>query len=175
MRRILSLILVLVMASISCVFSSENEAELPCSPPPENFSEDLIFGTWKATVLNEDYLIIQPDGTYKQIVRIDYLDYSYESDWQRWWIEYSDIGRPYLHLEDYRPCVAVFDENCNEAGFGDIGWYDFCEEKWAEAEDKGIVIIMGGQSDNLALKEISLLLFGGYDHTYGYRKLVPQE
>jgi hypothetical protein len=86
-----------------------------CTPPPEGFSEQDLVGTWEGRSIGiSDTLIIREDGTYKQIIHINYEtepDIDYETDWQPWRLEYVD-GIPYLHLEGMRLCAINTNLSC---------------------------------------------------------------
>jgi hypothetical protein len=115
-----------------------------CAPPPESFTEADLIGTWVAgwSEMN-DTLIIQDNGLYKQIIYDKAANYSYESEWQRWWVEFGESGTPYLYLEGMHICVATFGIDCKQIGGGDQGFYDFCEERMIHMPDKGVLAVIG--------------------------------
>ena len=117
--------------------------------PPSDFSESYLVGTWVARRLGDsDTLIISEGGTYKQIIHLEYSDYTgepdvdYETDWQRWWLEYHPSGIPYLHLEGMRFCAINPSFNCEEPT-GLTHWYDFCEDSSIAMDNEGILIVLG--------------------------------
>jgi hypothetical protein len=61
-----------------------------------------LVGRWEAGVPNKsDTIIIRADGKYKQMKHMGVPIVKYESEWQPWWVEYSETGVLYLHLEQY--------------------------------------------------------------------------
>ena len=122
-------------------------AKPKCTPPANGFSETEIVGTWVAMRLDDsDTLIIREDGTYKQITHLNDPTVDYESDWQKWWIEYHASGILYLHLEGMRFCAINPSFNCNEPT-GYMVWYDFCEDKTIAMDNEGILIVLGETLD----------------------------
>ncbi len=121
--------------------------------PPAGFSEADLVGTWVATRLGDsDTLVIREDGTYKQIIHVEYTDYTdepdvdYESDWQPWWLEYHESGIPYLHLKGMRFCAINPSFSCDQPT-GYMGWHDFCEDKTIAMDNEGILIVLGETLD----------------------------
>jgi hypothetical protein len=140
MKKKLSLVLLVVIIA-ACVIgvvwvfnpmSILNSSNQECILPPEGFSEADLVGTWVATRGSDtDTLIIREDGKYKQTIHIEYIDrpdVHYESDWLPWWLEYSESGIPYLHLEGMRLCAAE-SVSCDQVGGGNVKWYDICRDK----------------------------------------------
>jgi hypothetical protein len=80
----------------------------PYSNPPETFEDSDLVGTWQVRYdkSTSDRLIIESDGTFKQIYeeRIAYvlILHRYETSWNRWWVERFPDGRVRLHLEGAR-------------------------------------------------------------------------
>ena len=135
------------------------EKKSGCQPPPQNFTETDLAGTWWAGYVSSpkvnDTLIIREDGAYKQTIFIEYSeipDVTYESDWLPWWIEYFDDGIPYLHLEGMRLCAHVPDlRGCDQVGGGGQDWHafnagkwlDYCNDKMLVQENEGILLVLG--------------------------------
>ena len=114
-----------------------------CSPLPDGFSEADLIGTWVAgTPDQSDTLIIKADGTYKQIVHVEFAELSpldYESDWQSWRLEYSEQHIGYLHLEGFRFCGMNPDIPCEERNGGG---YDFCRDETIYMENEGVLLVL---------------------------------
>ncbi len=120
-----------------------------CILPPKEFSEMDLVGTWYSGMPDwSDTLIIQKDGTYKQILHLEYREkptLDYESDWQPWRLEYRADGLPYLHLTGMRVCAYVGGNitDCSVVGGGKGKWYDPCKEEWVQMPGEGVLIAMG--------------------------------
>ncbi|MBM4424945.1 MAG: hypothetical protein FJ030_16440 [Chloroflexi bacterium] len=135
--------------------SSQNVEPSGCVLPPEGFSKSDLIGTWVARRLDDiDNLIIREDGTYKQIIHVEFAekpDVDYESDWQPWRIEFAESGIPYLHLEGMRLCASNPDIDCEQKGGGERDWnaynenfyYDFCQSKSILMSGEGILMVLG--------------------------------
>lgn len=152
-------ILALVLFS-SCEPAKEKSR---CKPPPQGFTEADLVGTWwmghKGSPMVDDTLIIRKNGTYKQIIYLEYAyipDVNYESDWLSWHIEQSDDDIPYLHMEDLRLCAHAPDlRGCDQIGGGDYDWeafnagewYDYCHDKWMVQKNEGILLVNGAVYD----------------------------
>lgn len=74
--------------------------------PPATLQESDLVGTWEADYggcyAGVDRLILRPDGTFKQIYRNECENYSYETPWNKWWLERFPDGRVRLHLKGAR-------------------------------------------------------------------------
>jgi hypothetical protein len=171
------LILVILLAfSLACISiaSPKNRTIGGCSPLPARFSEMDLIGTWVARSLvhqSSDTLYIRDDGTYKQIIQLEYPSIEYESDWQPWSFEYRDNGTGYLHLDDYRTCAADvgdFEPSCDLVYDGKIPWADVCEGQWMEpGPNAGEIILVaegipGNSAENRSHPFI-LTLFKGFE------------
>ena len=88
-------------------------------------------------------LIIRGDGQYKQIIRMEIPAVEYESDWQPWWLEYSESGTPYLHLEGMRLCVAEPELDCEQPGGGQEIWHSVCDNRSGLLINEGILAVIG--------------------------------
>jgi hypothetical protein len=71
--------------------------------PPSTSKESDLVGTWQTKYPGEriDTITLRADGTYKQVYRQP-DGYTYESPWNRWYLEYRDSGWIYVHLEGMR-------------------------------------------------------------------------
>jgi hypothetical protein len=83
-------------------------AEAPYSPPPSDFDEEELVGSWKTSYgRRTDELILRGDGTFKQVYRDPTQgDYVYETSWNEWGLERFTDGRIRLHLQGARYYVA---------------------------------------------------------------------
>ena len=150
--------------------------ERECRRPPESFSESDLIGTWKAgSGDTTDTLVIQADGTYKQFILITSIDVNYESDWQHWWLENSDKGIPYVHLEGLRLCAVHSNPtNCDHAGSGEVVWNDFCRNKGIIMTDESLLIVLGSPGISQPPRGINLHLPSLFlDNAYGYELQEP--
>lgn len=123
-----------------------------CAPPSDGFSKADLVGTWFAgTPDQRDILIIQEDGTYKQIIHIEYItkpSVDYVSDWQAWWLENQDINIPVLHLEGYRLCGYDPGIGCEVPGGGG---FHMCQVDYKDIPGEGVLYVMGESEITLTL------------------------
>ena len=152
-----------------------------CISPPEGFSQADLVGTWMAGSSGpgrpKDTLIFREDGTYKQILDIEYSEappFKYESDWQPWRLEYGEDDLPYLHLEGMRLCAYAGGYiDCAVVGGGDspeAQWYDPCQETWVNMPGEGILIVLGSPEGIIPPpRGIKLILFQRGEDIWGYR------
>lgn len=111
-----------------------------CPHPPETFQESDLVGTWVKTSGGGEgkmSLILKEDGTYQQIYDYPLTGYHYESDWQKWHLEYRDSGTPHLHLRGMRQCT----HRCWQDADGT--WYDFCEGRKITFKGEVILLVTG--------------------------------
>ncbi len=91
--------------------------------PPQNFQESYLVGTWQAHygVNRIDTLIIRSDGYYQQIYH-EPNGYNYEGSWNKWYIEYGNKNKIYLHLEKmvFFPLGREWSQNGSQNLFSDI-------------------------------------------------------
>ncbi len=151
MQRWLRFIVVigaLLLGVLFCVFiimSVKQKEDAPrCIPPGDSFTEADLTGTWTAERLGQsDTLIIKADGTYKQIIHVEFpqkLPIYYEGGWQPWHLEYSKDNIPYLHLIGMRFCGMNPGISCEQS---DGGGYDFCQDKYVPMNGEGILLVLG--------------------------------
>lgn len=123
-----------------------------CAPPRQGFTKEDLLGTWIAgTPDQRDTLIIKADGTYKQIIHIEYATkppVDYESDWQAWWLEYGNISIPVLHLEGYRLCGYNAGISCDIPGGSRL---HMCQIDYKDIPDEGVLYVMGESELTLTL------------------------
>lgn len=141
-----------------------------CPPLAEGFSLEELAGTWAAGSPDQsDTLIINSDGTYKQIIHVEFIDESpidYESSWHPWHLEYSSDRIGYLHLEGFRFCGMNADISCEER---DGGGYDFCHDESIKMNGEGILLVFaakGGHSIHLAYPL-------GSENSWAYHRQEP--
>ena len=143
---------VIFIALISCgLYSHIGESDRDsgrCTSilPPETFQESDLVGTWIAKYGRNitDTLVIRENGTYKQIYTNSITDYYFESDWQKWRIEYRKSGIPHLHMQGMRKCDGI-SERCQreEGGGDDTLWFDYCEERLIPMRGEVILLVIG--------------------------------
>lgn len=159
--------LVIVVVCVSgvwfCMLINRISSQGPqCAPPREGFTKVDLVGTWIAgTPDQRDTLIIKADGTYKQIIHIEYVSdppVDYESDWQAWWLEYGNISVPALHLEGYRLCGYNPGISCDI--LGGTGSH-MCQVDYKDLPGEGVLYVMGES-------EITLTLPLGLEDSWGY-------
>jgi hypothetical protein len=115
-----------------------------CTLPPGDFHESDLVGTWIAGNPHRmDTLILAENGLYRQLLNVESPQYSYESGWQQWWVEYQDEGPPYLHLEGMQLCVYSLSANCDASKDETNKWYDFCMERIIQTHGEGILLVLG--------------------------------
>jgi hypothetical protein len=123
-----------------------------CAPPRESFSEADLIGTWIAgSPEQRDVLIINADGTYKQIIHVKYAtgpSVDYESEWLQWWLESENISVPVLHLEGWRLCGYNPGVSCDIAGGSG---FHMCEVEYKDIPGEGVLYVMGGSELLLTL------------------------
>jgi hypothetical protein len=133
-----------------------------CTLPSEGFTVADLVGTWIAgTPDQRDTLIIKADGTYKQIIHIEFSELppkNFESDWQKWWLERGNNGVPVLHLEGYRLCGYNAGISCDILGGSGV---HMCQVDYKEIAGEGVLYVMGES-------EITLSLPLGLEDSYGY-------
>jgi hypothetical protein len=99
MRRILLFllapILIISLVGISCTASDYKN-------PPLSLQESDLLGLWETHYGQHqtDSLILRDDGTYKQT--FTNTDYTFETDWNQWWLDYFPDGRVYIHFDQGR-------------------------------------------------------------------------
>jgi hypothetical protein len=129
------------LPTISKIRQTENAPR--CSPPSSSFSESDLIGTWMSGRPDQsDTLIIRADGTYQQIIHIEFPEKSpidYRSDWQGWHLEYSEDNIPYLHLNGMRFCGMNPAISCEKR---DGDGYDFCQDKSMKMNGEGILLML---------------------------------
>jgi hypothetical protein len=126
MKKNLSALIITGLISLGCLIAylaATNDGDSTrCSPPPNEFYKLDLIGAWVAGWSGQtDTLIIKSDGTYKQIVRVEYLNkppIDYESNWQPWHLEISTDNIPYLHLNGMRFCGMNPEISCNKRDGG---------------------------------------------------------
>ncbi len=139
------LIIFLVFIVAGC---NSDKSETGCTPPPEDFVEEDLIGTWRTGIPeSNDTIIFREDGTYKQIIHTITRDgvFDYESEWQLWRIEYTEIGIPYIYLEGMRMCVIWGEMSCEIVGGGEGTWYDACRDldHTTMPPGEGVLMVVG--------------------------------
>jgi hypothetical protein len=168
---IFTCVMCLCISSLISFYRTEKEAKTPACPPlPKNFTESELVGTWIGNYFgNVDKLTIRADGTYKQNYSGDYINF--ESDWQKWHVEYDKDGYARLHLAGMRRCDGL-DSECNDPGGGlpsDSPAVNPCTPEWIALNDEVILFVTGTTSDaplGIILRQARL---AGSDWTYTFR------
>ncbi len=145
--------------------------------PPAGFESDLI-GTWQTSDPNNlDTLILREDHKYKQTihrVRSQYYPAAeYESDWQRWWVQYNPKTVPYLHLEGMHPCIVKPWLSCDIVANGGA---DPCVHGgFVSAQNQGILLIVRRLSQDrpYSLSTIDLVFARDSEGATTYTKQLP--
>jgi len=149
MKTTLPFCLVFLVFATRCSFAQGPH----CDPPRDSFSETDLVGTWIAgTPDQRDTLIINPDGTYKQIIHVEFAEElpptDYESAWPTWWLEDNDISVPVLHLEGWRMCGYNPDVSCDTLGGS---CFHMCDVNYQDDPVEGALYVMGGSELTLTL------------------------
>jgi hypothetical protein len=144
----------------------------PCMPLPESFSEADLVGTWIAEYSGGDsidQLQLRSDGTYKQRFT-GTGSINFESDWQKWSIEYHQNGYALLHLKGMRRCDGTLTQ-CNNPGGGlpegDLV-VNICEGKPMHYVDEVILFVIGSSSAPRGFELIHARAAGS-DWNYSFR------
>jgi hypothetical protein len=123
-----------------------------CAPPREGFSKADLVGTWIAgTPSQRDTLIIKADGTYKQMIHLEFATkpaMDYASDWQKWWLENGDTTVPVLHLEGWRMCGYDPGISCDIPGGSGS---HMCQIDYKDIPGEGVLYVMGESELTLTL------------------------
>jgi hypothetical protein len=140
---------VCLLGMLLCILLDMTSSEGPQCDPPEGFSKGDLLGTWIAGSPDQsDTLIIKADGTYKQIVHIEFASkppVDYESDWQAWWLEYDEVVTiPSLHLEGYRLCGYNAGVSCDIPGGSGS---HMCQVDYKDIPGEGVLYVMRGWSE----------------------------
>jgi len=174
----MAFILALNFFLIACMNQAEDiqRRDQLCLELPESFSTDDLIGTWIASYsLNDtDTIIINADGTYKQIYDDPDSSLFYESDWANWTIEFRESGYARLHLKGMRRAGEVASVFERVGGGVDPELYtsiDYCENEVVEMPEEIILIVTGASEDNthgIALRQVRL---AGSDWTWSFQYL----
>jgi hypothetical protein len=161
----------LCISSFLSFYSANEKAEAPACPPlPKDFTESDLIGTWIGNYFGSiDKLKIRADGTYKQIYSSE-PPINFESDWQKWHIEYDNSGYVRLHLAGMRRCDGT-DTECNDPGGGlptDSPAVNPCTPEWLKFDDEVILFVAGTTKNvpkGIVLRQARL---AGSDWTYSF-------
>jgi len=118
--------------------------EWRCGPLPETFQESDLIGEWEVTDeggTSSDVIILRGDGTYQQRYSKSNGE-SYESPWNRWWVEHRPSGGVYVHLEEMRYCEGA--EECRIPRKDETFW-DFCENRRLQMVNEVILAVVEAQ------------------------------
>jgi hypothetical protein len=134
-----------------------------CSPAVGDFSEANLVGTWIAGRPDQmDTLIIRADGTYKQIVHVEFPKRSpidYESGWQPWNLEYSEDDIAYLHLDGMRFCGMNPSISCDVR---DGDGHDFCRNEYLPMNGEGILLVLEASGESSDTNEPNYIYYLHY-------------
>lgn len=161
----------LIMALLG-IYTAVNETLNPmrCPPLAAGFSTEELVGTWIAgTPDHRETLIINSDGTYKQVIHVEFVDKSptdYESSWQPWRLEYSSDRVGYLHLEGFSFCGMNAGISCEKR---DGGGYDFCHDESIEMKSEGILLVFAAKGES----SIHLAYPLGSEGSWSYHRKEP--
>jgi len=116
-------LLLLVIIPLGCcqVIITLSASEISKSQnPPATLQELDLASTWKADYgsrLGIDTLILREDGTFKQIYENRRENYTFETPWNKWWLERFPDGRIWVHLKGARyylggiPVAEIYEKN----------------------------------------------------------------
>jgi hypothetical protein len=148
---LIALLITLGGIGTGCVFHLGNPQAIKstpteihyCRPIPDGFTESDLIGNWIGKYFgNVDELIIRADGTYKQVYSSDTL--KFESEWQKWKLEYAADDTVRLHLSGMRRCDDT-DSVCNLPGGGLGGTMAInpCTYQYITYTDEVILFVSG--------------------------------
>lgn len=164
------LLVLCVFISTSCFmffdYSEPVEDGQKCILHGDKILDNELIGRWVAgDPKHLDTLIIESDGTYKQIIHLDLVEgntIKYESEWQPWRVEYSEENIAYLHLIGYRFCGMNSDIPCERR---DGDGHDFCKDERINMEGEGILIALKTPEKHYIYLHYPL----GLENSYAYR------
>jgi len=175
-------ILIGALSIFSCLsiigdkLTGDKNEGLACPPLPENFKESDLVGSWIGRYFeNKERIIIRDDGTYKQIFSNDFLNF--ESEWQKWYIEYAPQGYIRLHMVGMRRCDGLESE-CNDPG-GGLPSHTLvinpCDNiSMAYPDDEITLFVTGSTSDTPRGIMFQQATFAGSDWKYTFRLEEPE-
>jgi hypothetical protein len=145
-----------------------------CPALPPTFKETDLVGTWVASysLNDQDILTLKADGTYKQIYDDPDAGRRYESDWQKWWIEYRESGYIRLHLKGMRRAGEIGSIFERKDGGIDPELFtaiDYCENDVIEMPNEIVLIVTGskdGVPRGIILRQTRL---AGSEWTWSFR------
>jgi hypothetical protein len=153
MRKLIPFLVITIAALISC-----NNQTIPtgisANPTTESWRCGLIqekvdyldlSGEWRAefNAFASDTLFINNNGFYIQQFAETTSGYKYESESNRWYLEEVSDGGIYIHLEGMLDCGSM--EKCVNPINAELGFYDFCGDKWFTFDD-GFILSVDGDS-----------------------------
>jgi hypothetical protein len=148
-NKAVAALIILFLVTLACGRGTpevHEEVVWRCPPLPEAFEESDLVGIWHSRYDSEstDTITLREDGTYQQVY-CQKDGYSYESPWNRWYLENRPSGGLYLHLEGMHYCLST-DEVCKreEGGGGDWSYYDRCEGRLIWTMDKEVILAVTG-------------------------------
>lgn len=113
-----------------------------CPMPPASFQESDLFGTWTAG--NDERLgtlVLDERGLYRQSIYIQDPPFSFQGDWERWWLEHRDDAPPLVHLENMRLCLYDLSSSCDPPP-GKDSLYDYCGNV-VPVQGEGVLLVSG--------------------------------
>lgn len=148
---LIAIVLLLIVSACAYVAQEQqSDSKDVCPTPPKVLDKEDLVGTWIADYANgnTDKVILKEDGTYKQIFSSTVSTLSFESNWQKWWIEERDSGYLYLHLEGMKRCDDL-ESICKYPNGGLNPDYDraldYCENTSIAMKNEVILIVTGTQ------------------------------
>ena len=107
--------------------------------PPTTLQESDLVGTWEAnygSYYGVDELVLEANGTFKQLYKNQKEGYVYETPWNRWSLEQAPDGRMRLYLNGAR----YYPGGIEEAEFYAANPWPFCDQfvkndpNWARSD-----------------------------------------
>lgn len=121
-----------------------SESRQGCTLPPQPFKDSDLVGTWIArTVTITDAIMLSADHNYIQRYNNSITGDTFETQAQKWWVEYRDGGRPYVHLTGMHKCDDLNQCRQQGGGGGNRLWYDFCERRVIKMPNEVILMVLG--------------------------------
>jgi len=151
MKTAYRLVLILLICSLAfgCSYQSiSDENDQLCPGLPEGFSTDDLIGIWVVSYsLNDtDTIIINADGTYKQIYNDPDANFRYESDLAEWTIEYRENNLARIHLKGMKRAGELESIFNRDGGGVDPELFtsiDYCENEIVNMTNEIVLIVSG--------------------------------
>lgn len=125
----------------------------PFTVPDNEVTEEDIIGTWTVEYgEGREKITFFPEGKYQQVYEDNKQNYFYTSNIYNWYIEITEEGLYYLHLEGGRYYLAGISYFEND-GWG-RSFYDPFAKKIIQPDNELILVVVNDKSKNLILHQL---------------------